>query len=74
LIFYFSASNDSQGYKASQDYGQHFETNYWHRYSIWNQPESQNYVLKPEPANETTGIKTNGILNLVGMLSNINNI
>ncbi|KAL5245442.1 hypothetical protein ACI65C_012852 [Semiaphis heraclei] len=59
------ASNDSQGYKASQDYGQYFETNYWHRYSIWNQPENQNCVLKPEPATETTVIKTNGNLNLV---------
>ncbi|XP_022170444.1 tRNA selenocysteine 1-associated protein 1-like isoform X2 [Myzus persicae] len=59
------ASNDSQGYKASQDYGQYFETNYWHRYSIWNQPESQNYMLKPEPATEITVIKTNSSLNLV---------
>ncbi|XP_060877747.1 tRNA selenocysteine 1-associated protein 1-like [Metopolophium dirhodum] len=59
------ASNDSQGYKASQDYGQYFETNYWHRYSLWNQPEIQNNVLKPEPAIETPVIKTNGNLNLV---------
>ncbi|XP_027839594.2 tRNA selenocysteine 1-associated protein 1-like [Aphis gossypii] len=59
------ASNESQGYKASQDYGQYFETNYWHRYSMWNQPQSQNCMLRTEPTIETTAIKTNGNLNLV---------
>ncbi|XP_026817952.1 tRNA selenocysteine 1-associated protein 1 isoform X2 [Rhopalosiphum maidis] len=59
------ASNESQGYKASQDYGQYFETNYWHRYSMWNQSLSQNCMLKPEPTIDTTAIKTNGNLNLV---------
>lgn len=64
---YFSASNDSQGYKASQDYGQYFETNYWHRYSLWNQPtNTQKCVPKPEPIVETPVVKTNGILTLVG--------
>ncbi|CAI6344875.1 unnamed protein product [Macrosiphum euphorbiae] len=61
------ASNDSQGYKASQDYGQYFETNYWHQYSMWNQP--QKCVLKPEPTIQTPTVKTNGNLTLVDALN-----
>jgi len=66
LIYYFSASNNSQGYKAIQDYGQYFETNYWHRYSSWIQPQSQKCVLKPEPTIQTPVVKANDNLNLVG--------
>lgn len=35
---------------------------------MWNQPQSQNCMLKTDPTIETTAIKTNGNLNLVGML------
>lgn len=68
LFFQFSATNDSQGYKASQDYGQYFETNYWHRYSMWNQSQNQKCVLKPESTVEAPVVKTNGNLTLVGKL------
>lgn len=64
LIINFSASNDSQGYKSSQDYGQYFETNYWHRYSMWNQPFGPKTVVKPDVVAETP--KTNGNLSLIG--------
>jgi len=35
---------------------------------MWNPPQSQNCMLRTEPMIETTAIKTNGNLNLVGML------
>ncbi|XP_050540845.1 tRNA selenocysteine 1-associated protein 1-like [Daktulosphaira vitifoliae] len=59
------ASNDSQGYKSTQDYGQYFETNYWHRYSMWNQTQGQKCVPKPESISESSNIKTNSNLTLV---------
>ncbi|XP_025193524.1 tRNA selenocysteine 1-associated protein 1-like [Melanaphis sacchari] len=59
------ASNDFQGYKASHEYEQYFETNYWHQYSMWNQPQSRKCVLKPESTIQTSVVKTNGNLILV---------
>jgi len=65
-MYCFSATN-AQGYKASQDYGQYFETNYWHRYSMWNQSQNQQKcVLKQEAIVETPVVKTNGNQTLVG--------
>lgn len=70
FICCFSATNDSQGYKASQDYGQYFETNYWHRYSLWNQPVNQKSMTRSEATVEMPATKTNGNnLTLVGMLN-----
>lgn len=71
FICCFSATHDSQGYKASQDYGQYFETNYWHRYSMWNQPANQRSTFKAEQqAAEMQAAKANGNnLTLVGMLN-----
>lgn len=65
-MYNFSATNDSQGYKACQDYGQYFETNYWHRYSKWNQPIHQKCLPKSEQTVETPIVKSNGNLTLVG--------
>ncbi|VVC44685.1 RNA recognition motif domain [Cinara cedri] len=59
------ATNDSQGYKASQDYGQYFETNYWLRYSLWNQPVNQKYINKADPTVETAVAKANSNLTLI---------
>lgn len=70
-MYYYSATNDSQGYKASQDYGQYFETNYWHRYSMWNEPLNQKCLPKLETNVETPVVKTNGNLTLVGMYYNL---
>jgi len=58
-------ATNSQGYKASQDYGQYFETNYWHRYSMWNQSQSQPKCVPKQEAIVETPVKTNGNLTLV---------
>jgi len=72
LIYYFSASNYSQGYKAIQDYGWYFETDYWHQYSIWNLPQSQKCVIMPTIT--TPVVKTIDNVTVVGMLESLRKI
>jgi len=66
LTYNFSSTN-TLGYKASQDYGQYFEANYWHQYIMWNQSHNQQKcMLKQEAIAETPVSKTNNNLSLVG--------